>query len=178
LRRKKANAKGGARPLAALVHLSPQGLIVTDVEFAKKIVKDRLGLSAFPLQGSIDKSISTFAELGATTKLNFEAAAASATVAGNAAQAFGAQAMSFSKILLGRQMEAARAFAGVRNIKDLIELQTTFAKSTVEVCTAEAAKTSDMLKTAAEAAIKPLSSRVAATLGVLQAGVSAPIAAE
>ena len=90
-----------------------------------------------------DKSAAGFTELNAQGKQNLEALVASAA--------------------------AAQSISQARSIQELLELQTTWAKSATEAWLAEATKATDVLTASVKDSFKPINERVTASVEKFQA---------
>ena len=117
----------------------------------------------------VEKTLTALNEANSYSKKNLEAVVASVTAATKGAEALGAQTMAFSKQAFETQVNAARAFAGVKSFQEAVELQTSFAKSALEVYMSEAGKFSETLPASVKEAVKPLNERVTDAVERLQA---------
>ena len=117
----------------------------------------------------VEKTLTALNEANSYSKKNLEAVVASVTAATKGAEALGAQTMAFSKQAFETQVNAARAFAGVKSFQEAVELQTSFAKSALEVYMSEAGKFSETLTASVKEAVKPLNERVTDAVERLQA---------
>ena len=84
------------------------------------------------VQGRGRKSLTAMNELNAHSKHNLEAMVASATAATKGAEALGSQVMAFSKMAIEHNMAAAKSLSSARSVQEAVELQTAWAKSTLE----------------------------------------------
>lgn len=125
------------------------------------------GASAF--KGAVEKSLSALGEANGTSKKNLEAVIASVTAATKGAEALGAQAMSYSKSSFEGQVAAAKSLAGAKSLQEVVELQTTFAKSALEAYMSEVGKMSDTVAASVKDSLKPLNERVTAVVEKMQA---------
>ena len=117
----------------------------------------------------VEKTLTALNEANSYSKKNLEAVVASVTAATKGAEALGAQTMAFSKQAFETQVNAARAFAGVKSFQEAVELQTSFAKSALEAYMSEAGKFSETLTASVKEAVKPLNERVTDAVERLQA---------
>src|SRR5881394_1719608 len=98
-------------------------------ETAKTTVEQFTAASNVAFKEGVEKTLAALNEANAHSKKNLEAVVASATAATKGAEALGAQAMSFSKTVFDAQVSAAKTLAGAKSVQEVVELQTTFAKS-------------------------------------------------
>lgn len=117
----------------------------------------------------VEKTLAALNEANTYSKKNLEAVVASVTAATKGAEALGAQSMAFSKQAFETQVNAARAFAGVKSFQEAVELQTTFAKSALEAYMSEVGKFSETVTASVKETVKPLNERVTDTVSRLQA---------
>ncbi len=117
---------------------------------------------------SLDKSLSTLNDLNAQAKRNLEAVVASMTAATRGAEALGAQAMAFTKRSVDGNVEQAKALTAARSMQEVVELQTSFAKSAMEAYVAELNRASETLSTVVKDAFRPLNERASAMVETFQ----------
>ena len=118
---------------------------------------------------AVEKSLAQLNELNAHSKKNLEAVIASVTAQAKGAEALGAQAMAYSKKAVEEHVAAAKSLSGAKSVQEVIELQTTYAKSALDAYIAEVSKMSDIVSTSMKDAVKPLNERVTAAVERLQA---------
>ena len=118
---------------------------------------------------SIEKSLSALGEANTHSKKNLEAVVASVTAATKGAEALGAQAMAYSKKSLEDQVAAAKSLTGAKSVQEVVELQTTFAKSALEAYMAEMGRMSETVSASVKDTLKPLNERITAAVEKMQA---------
>lgn len=138
-------------------------------EAAKSTVEQFTAASNVAFKDGVEKSLAAMNELNAHSKKNMEAIVASATASAKGAEALGAQAMAFSKAVFDTQVSAAKSLAGAKSVQEVVELQTSFAKTALETYMAEFAKMSDTVSASVKESMKPLNERVTATVEKFQA---------
>ena len=138
-------------------------------ETAKTTVDQITAASSVAFKGGVEKSLSALNEFNAHSKKNLEALVASTTAATKGAEAMGAQAMAYSKTAFEGNVAAAKSLAGAKSIQEIVELQTTFAKSALETYMAQVSKMSEMATASMKESMKPLNERVTATVEKFQA---------
>ena len=138
-------------------------------EAAKSTVEQFTAASNVAFKEGVEKGLAALNELNAHSKKNLEAVVASATASAKGAEALGAQAMAFSKAVFDTQVSAAKSLAGAKSVQEVVELQTTFAKTALETYMAEFAKMSDTVSASVKESMKPLNERVTATVEKFQA---------
>lgn len=138
-------------------------------EAAKSTVEQFTAASNVAFKEGVEKGLAALNELNTHSKKNLEAVVASATASAKGAEALGAQAMAFSKAIFDTQVSAAKSLAGAKSVQEVVELQTSFAKTALETYMAEFAKMSDTVSASVKESMKPLNERVTATVEKFQA---------
>lgn len=118
---------------------------------------------------TVEKSLASLNEMNAHSKKNLEAVIASVTASTKGAEALGAQAMAYSKKAVEDQVAAAKSLSGAKSIQEVVELQTSFAKTALEAYMAEVSKMSEIVSASVKDSMKPLNERVTAAVERLQA---------
>ena len=116
-----------------------------------------------------DKSLGALNEMNVQGKRNLEAVVASVTAATRGAEALGAQTMAYTKASLEKQADAARSITAARSVQEVIELQTSFAKSAMEAYIAQMTKASETMTVAVKDSMHPLNERATALMETVQA---------
>ena len=118
---------------------------------------------------AVEKSLAGLNEANAYSKKNLEAVIASVTAAAKGAEALGAETLSYSKAAMETQVAAAKSLSGAKSVQEVVELQTTFAKSALEAYIAQMTKASEIVSASMKDCLKPLNERVTAAVERLQA---------
>jgi phasin family protein len=126
-----------------------------------------LGDQAF--KDGIDKSMTALNEVNAQSKRNLEAIVASVTAATKGAETLSAQAMAYTKKAVEGQVEQARALTSARSVQEVFELQSNFAKSSLEAYVAELNRMTEILSGAMKESFRPLNERATAMVETMQA---------
>lgn len=118
---------------------------------------------------AMDKSMASMTELNAEGQRNLEAMVASATAAQKGAEALSAQTVAFAKKSWEDGVAASQTLAQARSVQELVELQTTFAKTAMETWLSETTKMTETLTASVKDTFKPLNERVTASVERFQA---------
>jgi len=121
------------------------------------------------LREGMEKTTASLAQLSAESKSNLEALTASATAAQKGAEALSAQALSYGKTSWETGVEAAKTMSQARSVQELIELQTSFTKSAMEVYLSNVTKMTETLTASVKDSFKPINERVTASVEKFQA---------
>ncbi|KQY83813.1 MULTISPECIES: phasin family protein [unclassified Brevundimonas] len=116
-----------------------------------------------------DKSAAGISELSAQGKQNLEALAASAAAAQKGVETLSAQGVAFTRKSWEDGVAAAQSMSQARSIQELLELQTTWAKSATEAYLAEVTRATDVLTASVKDSFKPINERVTASVEKFQA---------
>lgn len=125
------------------------------------------GNQAFKEQ--VDKSLSALNDVNAQGKRNLEAVVASVTAATKGAEALGAQALAYSKKALEDNIAQARALTGARSVQEVVELQTSFAKTAMEFYIGELNRASETVSATLKDSFRPINERTSALVETFQA---------
>lgn len=116
-----------------------------------------------------DKSAAGLTELNAQGKQNLEAMVAAAAAAQKGVETLSAQSVAFTKKSWEDGVAAAQSMSQARSIQELLELQTTWAKSATEAYLAEVTKATDVLTASVKNSFQPINERVTASVEKFQA---------
>jgi phasin family protein len=138
-------------------------------EAAKSTVEQITAASNTAFKEGVEKTLAAINEANTVSKKNLEAVVASITAATKGAETIGAQAMALSKRTFDDQVTVARSLAGAKSLQDVVELQSTYARSFVESYMAEVGKLTDVVQASLKDSMKPLNERVTDLVGRFQA---------
>ena len=125
------------------------------------------GAQAF--REGVDKSVASMTELNAHGKKTLEAMVESATAAQKGVEVLSQHALAYSKKTWEENVAAAQSMAQARSVQELIELQTTWAKSATETYLSEVTKMTDVVTASVKDTFRPLNERVTASVEKFQA---------
>jgi phasin family protein len=138
-------------------------------ETVKNTVEQFTTAGNVAFKDAVEKSLAQLNDMNTHSKKNLEAVIASVTASTKGAEALGAQAMAYSKKAVEDHVAAAKSLSGAKSVQEVIELQTTYAKSALDAYIAEVSKMSDIVSSSVKDAVKPLNERVTAAVERLQA---------
>jgi phasin family protein len=121
------------------------------------------------LKDGYEKAAAAFGDISAFSKSNVEAFVASASTAGKGAEKINARMASYAKQALEDGVEVAKKAATVKSVQELIELQSDYAKASLDTYMGEVNKLADLYATSMKDAMKPLNERVTAAVELFQA---------
>ena len=117
----------------------------------------------------VDKSVASLTELNAHGKKNLEAVVESATAAQKGVEALSQETIAFSKKSWEDGVAAAQSLSKARSVQELVELQTSWAKSAAEASLAQFGKATEILTASVKDSFKPINERVTASVEKFQA---------
>jgi phasin family protein len=129
-------------------------------EAAKSTVEHITAASNTAFKDGVEKTLAAINEANSHSKKNLEALVASVTAAAKGAETVGAQAMAFSKKAFDEQVAAARSLATAKSVQEVVELQSTYARSFLENYMAEVGKLTETVSASVKDSMKPLNERV------------------
>jgi phasin family protein len=143
--------------------------MATSAQTLKSTAEQYTAAGSQAFKDAVEKSMSAMNELNAQSKHNLEAVVASVAAASKGAEALGAQAMAYSKKSMDDHMAAAKSLSGAKSIQEAVELQTAWAKSTLEAYLAEVNRASETIAASMKETFTPISARVTAAVETFQA---------
>jgi phasin family protein len=169
--RAKAAAKAAKRPAA-------QAAVKSAVKAARKngaaaagIPGDVYGEALLFGQEQLERTASTlfrgYDEVAAFNKGNVEALMLSGNVVVRGVEDIGKAWLDLGQHSLERGVALAQAFAGVRTLQDLVELQTELAPATLDRLLTESARVSELSAKVANEVVAPLRARVGTAFGLM-----------
>ena len=126
-----------------------------------------VGTQAF--REGVDKSVASLGELNAQGKKNLDAIVESASVAQKGAEALSQQALGFAKTAWEDGVAASKELSTARSVQEFFELQTAWAKKSMERYVAELTKTNEIVTATVKDSLKPINERVTASVETFQA---------
>jgi phasin family protein len=127
---------------------------------AKSTVEQITTASSTAFKDGVEKTLAAINEANVHSKKNLEAMVASVTAAAKGAETIGAQAMALSKKTFDDQVAAARSLATAKSVQEVVELQSSYARSFMESYISEMGKLTETMSASVKESIKPLNERV------------------
>ncbi|HZZ35855.1 MAG TPA: TIGR01841 family phasin [Caulobacteraceae bacterium] len=143
--------------------------MATGAETLKTTVEQFATAGNQAFKDSVEKSLAALGEANAYSNKNLEAAVASVTAATQGAETLGAQAMAFSQKSIEDQVSAAKTLASAKSVQEVVELQTAFAKSTLEAYMAQMNLMTETVAASVKESLSPINERVTALVERVQA---------
>ena len=144
--------------------------IAEDTTAKAKVQAERVqaaGAQAF--REGIDKSVASFSELNVHSKKNLDAVVESATAAQKGVEAISQEALGYAKKSWEDGVAAAQTLSQARSVQELLELQTNWAKSSMETYMSQVTKMTDLFTASVKDSVKPINERVTASVERFQA---------
>ncbi len=138
---------------------------------AQKVFEDVVGQAKQGLEGyakaqqeQIQKASATllksYEELNALTKGNVDAVVQSSTIVAKGAEAAGKQVAAFTQASLEQSVATGQAVLAVKSIRELIDLQNSYFKQSLDALVAESTKLQQLSIKVTNEAMAPLNARV------------------
>jgi phasin family protein len=143
--------------------------MATAAETLKTSTEKYTAAGAVAFKDAVEKSLTALNDMNTHSKSNLEAVVASVTAATKGAETLGAHALAYSKKSMEDQVAAAKALTSARSVQEVVELQTSWAKSTMEAYMAEMNKASEIVAASVKETMTPLNARVTAAVEKFQA---------
>jgi len=134
-----------------------------------KATTDRVaaaGNQAF--KDGVEKSLNALNEVNSLSKSNFEAVIESFTAATKGVEAVGAQTAAFTKKSWEDGVAAAKSLSSAKSVQEVVELQSAYAKSSLEAYVAELNSLTETLSASFKDSFKPINARLTASVEKFQ----------
>lgn len=117
---------------------------------------------------ALEKGLAALETANAHSRHNLEAVAASVSAVARGFETLGAHAAETARKAVDEQSDTLRALGSASTVQEALELQQTLARSGMELCMGQFARTSEILATAFQESLRPLNDRLAATVEAVQ----------
>jgi len=155
--------------MASLARETARYASVHGTDYAKATADKFTEAGTKAFKDSVEKSLVTIADLNNQSKANLEAVVASVTAATKGAESLGAQAMAFAKKTAEDNTAAARSLTSAKSLQEAVELQTAFAKSSLEAYVSEMTRWTETVSASVKDTLRPINERVTAVVDQFQA---------
>ncbi|UEM01986.1 phasin family protein [Skermanella rosea] len=105
-----------------------------------------------------------YEEYATFSKANVDALIQAGTVLAKGFEELGKRALAYSQSSLESGAAASKAAMSVKTVRDLVDLQSSYTKSTLDTALAESAKLSELSVKVANEAFQPINARLNATI--------------
>ena len=129
-------------------------------EAAKSTVEQMTVASNTAFKEGVEKTLAAINEANSHSKKNLEAIVASVTAAAKGAETLGAQALALSKKTFDEQVAVARSFATAKSVQEVVELQSSYARTFMETYMSEVGKLTETMQASVKDSMKPINERV------------------
>lgn len=116
----------------------------------------------------VEKTLTALNDINALSKSNLEAVVESLTAATKGAETVGAQALAFSKKNWDDAVTAAKTLSGAKSVQEVIELQSSYAKTSMEAYVSEMNQLTQILSASFKDTFKPINARMTAAVEKFQ----------
>ena len=143
--------------------------MATSAETLKSTAEKYSAAGTQAFKEAFEKSLSALNDINAQSKSNLEAVVASVTAATKGAETLGAETLAYSKKSVEDHVAAAKSLSSARSVQEAVELQTAWAKSSMEAYMAQVNKASEIVAASVKESMTPLNARVTAAVEKFQA---------
>lgn len=173
---KKASAKTVAAktPETAKPAAQPQPSVAkaatkTETSFKmNQTIENMTAASNDALKEGFEKSINAVNEASAFHKDTVDAVIESASVAGRSLEELNANSVAYAKTAMEEGVAVTKAVSSARSVQEVLEIQTDYAKSSMDAYLAELNKTSELFAGLVKETVKPLNDRFSAAVDLAQ----------
>ena len=120
------------------------------------------------LKEGFEKTIAAVNDASAFQKETMDAVIESATVAGKGIETVNANAVAYAKSAMEEGVAVTKAVASAKSVQEIFEIQSEYAKSSMDSYLAELNKTSELFSDLFKTSFKPLNDRVSAAVDLAQ----------
>lgn len=120
------------------------------------------------LKEGFEKTISAVNDASAFQKETMDAVIESATVAGKGIETVNANTVAYVKSAMEEGVAVTKAVASAKSVQEIFEIQSEYAKSSMDNYLAELNKTSELFSDLFKTSFKPLNDRVSAAVDLAQ----------
>ena len=113
---------------------------------------------------SFDAAVKGFEQFNSLGKENLEAVVAFGTTYAKGIEAINAELLAFTKKAVEDSVSATKALMGAKTVKELVDLQSDFAKTTFDELMSKSSKIGEMCAKVAQEAFEPINARVTETM--------------
>jgi phasin family protein len=142
--------------------------VKTAAKTVKQVAEETAAVTNDAVKEGFSRSMTAFAEMNSVSKQAFDAWMESATVASRGVEALNGHVLAYAKKSMEDSVAAAKSLSGAKSLKDVVDIQTTFAKSSFDSYVKEMTKLSEFAQSVSKDAIKPLSERASAVATMFQ----------
>lgn len=169
---KRAAKKTTGQPLKTRKPSPPRKYSGAKAMTASKTAKDTLdtmtAASNDAIKDGFEKSLNAVTEFSAFQKDTVDAVIASTTSTAKSLEELNAAAVAFAKKSMEDSVAAAKSMAGAKSVQEVLEIQSDYAKSSLDALMAEVNKNSDLMSNLVKESFKPINDRFSAALELMQ----------
>lgn len=120
------------------------------------------------IKEGFEKTLSAVNDASSFHKETIDALIESATVAGKGVETVNANAVTYAKSAMEEGVAVAKAVSSAKSVQEIFEIQSDYAKSTMDAYLSELNKTSELMSELVKNTVKPLNDRVTAVVELAQ----------
>lgn len=155
-----ATAVPAALPATATTALTATTVATAHFDKATKAATAQFDKATTEATANMEKAMKTAEEMVTFGQGNLEALVKSSQIWAAGVQDLGKQVAASAQAQVDQTMATLKALAGVKSLKDALDLQSTLARSSVEKAVAETSKLTDASLKLAEQTLAPITARL------------------
>ncbi len=121
------------------------------------------------VKDGMEKAMGAFGDINTFSRDNIEALVESMTTAGKSVEQLNTHVIAYTKEAVEESVSIAKRLAGAKSVQEVIEVQTGYAKTSMDKYMGEVNKVTDLFASSMKDTFKPLNARVTAAVEMLQA---------
>jgi len=135
---------------------------------AKQTLETMTAASNEAIKDGFEKSMNAMNDLSAFQKDTVDAMIASSTTAAKSLEGLNAATLAFARKSMEDGVAAAKSMAAAKSVQELIEIQSSYTKASLDALLAEVNKNSDLMSVMLKDSVKPLNERFSAAVELMQ----------
>lgn len=148
-------------------------ITASGAEFAQKNYDRLVGATKEQVEKASANAFKTYEDLSKFSKENLDAVVAASAIFAKGFETVGKEWMTFTQDSMEASAQAAKALLAAKTLREAVDVQTDFAKSTFDKLVAESTKLSEISVKVTNEAAEPISARVNAAIEKLLKPVAA-----
>ncbi len=135
---------------------------------AKQTLETMTAASNEAIKDGFEKSMNAMNDLSAFQKDTVDAVIASSTTAAKSLEGLNAATLAFARKSMEDGVAVAKSMAAAKSVQELIEIQSSYTKASLDALLAEVNKNSDLMSVMLKDSVKPLNERFSAAVELMQ----------
>lgn len=160
----KVDAVKTLEDVAAQAKEAVEEIVKASQEQVTRQFEQTMTLTKDQVEKASQQMLKSYDEMTAFNKQNVDAVIQSGTIVAKGVETLGKAVASFTQTSIEQSVATGKALLTVKSMRDLVDLQSAFAKSAFDAFMAESTRMSEMSVKVANEALAPINARVNATV--------------